>query len=386
MQHHARTALIEEIERYIDGSGTAMASDMMHNPVEEYASPRRLAQEKAELFRRLPVVAGHRSQCAAPKDFFTEDLAGVPVLVSRQEDGTVKAFLNVCRHRGSKVTFEECGQRRAFTCPYHAWTYRADGSLSHVPYDDGFVGLDRSSAGLIELPVEERHGLIWVVLTPGEPINVGAYLGDLDEELASFDIGDYFVERSTVLRADINWKIVVDGFLESYHIRSLHGSTIGPYIKTNLSPFAAFGYHGRMTAVRSSYDRVRDRIVEGEEDLLPHIAIIYQIFPNTVLVWQGDHFETWLVFPDGEEPARSVSRVQLLAPHPTNSPEEQRHWDRNWKILMNTVLDEDFVASEAIQRSCRLGTQPHLTFGRNEPALQHFHRSLADILGPVGIE
>jgi phenylpropionate dioxygenase-like ring-hydroxylating dioxygenase large terminal subunit len=386
MQRAVQERLIGEIEHYLDSGTTAMAGEVMRNPVVEYVDAARLAREKAELFRRYPLVLGHRSQVANPRDFFTDDVAGVPVLVCRQDDGSVRAFLNVCRHRGTTVVFEECGHRRAFTCPYHAWTYRSDGSLAAIPYDDGFAGLDRSTMGLVELPVEERHGLIWVVLTPGQPIDVASHLGALDEELASFAIEDYLLERSTVLRADMNWKIVVDGFLETYHLRFLHAGTIGPYLKTNLAPFEAFGRHGRMTVVRSSYDGVRDRIARGAEDLLPHVAGVYQIFPNTILIWQGDHFESWLVFPESDDPARVVIRVQLLAPRPTTSRDEQRHWDRNWKILMDTVLEEDFVVSQAIQRGFAVGAQDHVTFGRNEPALQHFHRALTDALGPAAAD
>jgi nitrite reductase/ring-hydroxylating ferredoxin subunit len=382
MRRNVQERLIGEIEHYLDTGTTAMAEGVMRNPVAQYIDRDTLAHEKADLFSRYPVVVGHRSQCAEARDFFTEDVVGVPVLVSRQDDGSLKAFLNVCRHRGSLVTFEECGHRRSFTCPYHAWTYRADGSLSNIPHDEGFAGLDRSTMGLVELPVEERHGLIWVVLTPGQPIDVASHLGPLDDELASFAIGDYVVERSTVLRADMNWKIVVDGFLETYHLRFLHASTIGPYIKTNLAPFESLGWHGRMTAVRSSYDTVRDAVVRGDEEFLPQIAAVYQIFPNTILIWQSDHFESWLIFPDRDDPARFAARVQLLAPRPTSSPEEQQHWDRNWKVLMDTVLEEDFVVSQAIQRGFGVGAQQHVTFGRNEPALQHFHRSLVDALGP----
>src|SRR4051794_3552818 len=120
MQRTVQERLIGEIEHYLDAGATAMAGDIMRNPVAEYIDRDRLAQEKTELFGRYPLVLGHRSQCGNPRDFFTEDVAGVPVLVCRQDDGSLKSFLNVCRHRGTTVVFEECGHRRAFTCPYHA--------------------------------------------------------------------------------------------------------------------------------------------------------------------------------------------------------------------------------------------------------------------------
>jgi phenylpropionate dioxygenase-like ring-hydroxylating dioxygenase large terminal subunit len=379
VQRHIQKRLIAEIDHYLDTATTAMADGLFANPVADYAAPARLAQEHAQLFRRYPLVIGHGSECPEPHDFFTRDLAGVPVVISRQVDGSLRALVNVCRHRGSKVVLDACGHRGSFTCPYHAWGYRADGTLATIPYEDGFVELDRAQMGLVSLPVQERHGLVWVVLTPGAPIDVAAHLGELDDELASYGLDGYVVERSTLLPAPMNWKLVVDGFLEVYHLRFLHPTTIAPYIRTNLAPFEPIGPHGRMVAVRTNYDELRARSPE-EIDLLPHVAAIYQLFPNTILIWQADHFETWLVSPAGDDPARSTSHVQLLAPHPTASADEQRHWDRNWKVLMDTVLEEDFVASEAIQRGFTAGAQNHLTFGRNEPALQHFHRTLGAVL------
>ena len=359
-----------------------MAADVVRNPVAEYTDPRRLAEEKAQLFRGYPLVVGHGSQCAEPRDFFTEDVAGVPVLVSRQDDGSLKAFLNVCRHRGSKVTFEECGQRRSFTCPYHAWTYRSDGVLTGIPYGEGFEGLDRAGDGPGLAPVGGAPR-VRVGRARGRAVpDVARPPGRARRRAGEHGLAPYVVELGTVLRADFNWKVVVDGFLETYHLRFLHNATIGPYIKTNVAPFEAVGRHGRMVAVRNGYDEVRGRLGE-EAAFLPYVAVVYQIFPNTIILWQGDHFESWFVFPEGEDPARSASRVQLLAPRPTASDDEQRHWDQNWKVLMDTVLNEDFVVARAAEEGFATGAQTHLTFGRNEPALQHYHRSLSEVLGPV---
>ena len=377
MQRHIQERLTAEIDHYLATGTTAMADSVRQNPVIEYVAADHLAREKAELFRRYPVVIGHGAQCAEPKDFFTDDVAGVPILVVRQADRSLKAFLNVCRHRGTKVTFEDCGHRAAFTCPYHAWTYRLDGTLANVTDSADFGDIDRSTMGLVELAVEERHGLIWVMLAPDEAIDVEAHLGGLDEELASYQLDSFVVERSTVLKANLNWKVIVDGFLETYHLRHLHATTIGPYIRTNLTPFEPFGQHSRSVAVRASYPTDRDP--DGFE-LLAEVAVIYQVFPNTILVWQADHFESWMCFPEGDNPGRSVANVQLLAPNPTETPAEQKHWDRNWKVLMASVLNEDFLVGEAIQQGFGSGAQTSVTFGRNEPTLQHFHQALAAAL------
>ena len=111
-------------------------------------------------------------------------------------------------------------------------------------------------------------------------------------------------------------------------------------------------------------------------DLLPHVANIYVVFPNTILIWQADHFEVWTVHPDGDDPAASVMRASLLAPGPTLTEDDQLHWDLNWKILMDTVITEDFVVARTIQQGFSTPAQTSVVFGRNEPALQQYHRRL----------
>ena len=198
----------------------------------------------------------------------------------------------------------------------------------------------------------------------------------LDEELSSFGLKGYVQERTDVLRQPFNWKLVVDGFLETYHIRFLHRNTIGPYINSNFAMFDPFGVHGRMIGLRTSFTKAVVEAPPHERDFLPHIAIIYLIFPNTVLVWQSDHFEVWSVFPDPEAPSGMVARASLLAPRRATSDEETRHWDKNWKILMKTVLEEDFVIAKTMQNGFQSGVRSHAVFGRQEATLQHYHQML----------
>jgi phenylpropionate dioxygenase-like ring-hydroxylating dioxygenase large terminal subunit len=242
-----------------------------------------------------------------------------------------------------------------------------------VPYAEGFCGIDRAAYGLIELPAEERHGLVWVQLEPGSRLDVAGFLGALDAELRAYGLSAYSVERTHVLHEEVNWKLIVDGFLETYHLRFLHSDTVGPYFHTNLAAFRAFGAHGCVVVVRKSFDAVRSCPPE-QIDLLPYLAVVYQIFPNTVLVWQADHFELWLVFPEGGRPDRVVMRVSLLAPQQPRR--EREHWDRNWRILMDTICKEDFPLARTIQQGIAAGLHTHVTFGRNEPTLQHYHRKL----------
>lgn len=225
-----------------------------------------------------------------------------------------------------------------------------------------------------QIGVSERHGLIWLRLD-GTDCDVAGLLGqEVDSELTSFKLSDYVLERREMFEAQINWKSVLDGFLEAYHFAPLHADSIGPYFYSNLSHYAQFGLNGRMIGVRKSFDSVMEQeFAEGE--ILPHIASNYQTFPNTVIVWQGDHFETWTSFP-GETP--NTCRVLFMMLVPADSKElHEKRWQRNMDIIKATVMNEDWRMSEQVQSALSSVRNEEIVFGANEPALQHFHRELA---------
>ena len=368
--------LLERIIGFQNSGSDPMADAVMTQPADRYVRADHFQREQSVLFSSLPLVVGASDDVRSPGDFFADDLSGRPLLIVRGDDGVLRGFHNSCGHRGASVESRDTGCSRRFTCPYHAWSYDNLGVLVSIPNDDGFADLDRSTRSLVELPVEERHGLVWAVPNagPNETIDVGSFLGEMDAELAEFAMHEYHHDRTDVLRERFNWKQVVDGFLETYHLRFLHRDTIGPYIKSNFALFDSDGQHGRMIGLRDSFDTMRNEPAESQ-DFLPHVAIIYLIFPNTVLVWQGDHFEVWSSFPDGDASA-VVARASLLAPPDKTGPSHDARWDRNWKILMDTVLNEDFVVARTIHRNNLAGTRGSAVFGRQEAALQHFHAEL----------
>jgi phenylpropionate dioxygenase-like ring-hydroxylating dioxygenase large terminal subunit len=375
MDFATRCALVQELQRHQSDGTSPLAPSELLNPTRPYYDPEHLQRELKALFRRFPIVVGHASQLSGAGAFLTADLVGLPIVVVRQDDGSVRAFANLCRHRGARVVEEPYGAARSFRCPYHGWIYGTDGALRAITESSAFAGLDRAQRGLIPVPVEQRHGLLWASADSAARLDVGTHLGALDRELTGFGLDAYVEERSVWLRDRLNWKLVVDGFLEAYHLPVLHPRTAGALIHGRPAPFAAQGRHGRMVAARKSFDRHLSTAPE-QVDLLPHVAVVYQLFPNSILIWQGDHFELWTVFPDVADPARSSARVSLLAPSAELAESRRGHWDKNWQVLMDTVEHEDFRVGRHIQTGFAAGVQEHVVFGRNEPALQHFHREL----------
>ena len=360
---------------YLDTQTTAMADTVYRNAVSDYTCRKQFARERELFFRRGPLFVGLSCLLPQPGDYMTHDYAGVPILLVRQDDATLRAFLNVCRHRGARVAEGSGHGVKRFLCPYHAWAYAADGRLIARPDERSFAEIDRASCSLRELPVAEKYGMIWLSPTPGASFDIDAKLAGAERDMAAYRLDTYRHYETRVLHQKINWKIVVDTFLETYHLRFLHQKTVDPILYSNMTTFDAFGRNLRMVAARRTIDRLRT-MPESEWNLIPYTAIVYVLFPNTVFIVQGDHIETWHVFPDGDSTDNCVMYISLYTPEKAETEKACRHWDKNMDLLLATVEKEDFPLSEGIQRGFYSGAQDAITFGRNEPSLQHFHKSV----------
>ncbi|MBN9487402.1 MAG: aromatic ring-hydroxylating dioxygenase subunit alpha [Alphaproteobacteria bacterium] len=372
----------ERLLRHIDNRSTDLAPEMFANRVAAYCSPERAAAERV-LFRSRPVFAGLSSRLSRPGDYMADDIAGMPVLLTRGGDGRLQAFANVCRHRGAPVA-QGCGNARAFACPYHGWTYGLDGRLLGTTDRTGFAGLDPATHGLVRLPAGEAHGLIFVrpqAATAGEAehIDVGDHLAGLTDGFDSWGWESFKLHSIDRLSLGFNWKLVVDTFLESYHIPHLHRRTIAPDFIGNLGTFLEAGPHGRQTMVRKSILEA-DGKSDVQHPYRPHILVLYQIFPNTLVIWVVDHLETWRAFP-GPDPSQCEVELALYVPALDDDANAQAHWEKNRKLTLRTVQDEDFVLCKQMQAGFASGAVKQVVYGRNEPALIHFHKTLADVLG-----
>src|SRR3954451_6885044 len=164
-------ALVDRVRALVEGRTTDRVSGTWEEPVANYLDPALFEAEKALLFRTVPLPLALSCELAGPNTWKSIDVAGTPVVLTRDGDGQVHALLNVCRHRGAEVCPAGSGRGRTLTCPYHAWSYTMDGSLAGVHGASTFGDFDTSRRGLVQLPVEERLGLIFVCLTPGAELD-----------------------------------------------------------------------------------------------------------------------------------------------------------------------------------------------------------------------
>jgi phenylpropionate dioxygenase-like ring-hydroxylating dioxygenase large terminal subunit len=294
---------------------------------------------------------------------------GLPLLLVADEAGAPHCFLNVCRHRGMQLVGDETPcQRKAFVCPYHGWTYGLDGALRHVPHAEAFPDLDADAHGLTALPLERRHGLLWVHPTPGATLAVDDFLGGLDPDFTSFALADHVLYRrvDTVRRA--NWKLVIDAFLEAYHIRVLHRDTIYRFFLDGQSVSDFVGPHVRsVTARRPAASPESDRL-----DVRERFTFTHFVFPNSIFIYHPDYVSHVAVFPVEVDRLRWVH--SMLVPASMAGPEHAAHWDRTLALIEDTVFQrEDLVAAEGIQAGVASGANASILFGRLEGALAHFH-------------
>jgi phenylpropionate dioxygenase-like ring-hydroxylating dioxygenase large terminal subunit len=364
---------------HLDKRTTAMADDIYRNPVADYTCETQAARERELFFRKGAFNVGLSALLPNPGDWMTHDYSGVPILLVRGQDGKLGAFLNVCRHRGARLAEGHGSGERDFRCPYHGWCYGLDGTLIARPDERSFATAERTTHGLTRLPVAEKYGLIWVSPDPDGHFDVDELLVGLDVDLAAFRLDTYHHYQTRVMHRKMNWKLGVDTFGETYHLQHLHPNTVDPLFYSNRCTFDAFGPNHRMVAARRTLDSLRG-LPEDQWDVLDNTVILCVLFPNTVFTFQRDHVETWHFFP-GDRVDETVLYLSLYVPVPVDNPKSKDHWDRNVDILMRTVEMEDFPTCEGMQRGFGSGAQDSIVFGRNEPALQHFHKSVRAALG-----
>jgi phenylpropionate dioxygenase-like ring-hydroxylating dioxygenase large terminal subunit len=355
-----------------DGPGVS------HTSVEEYYDPARFKREVDLLFRHHPIVVAFSGQVRKPGDFVVHNDTGQPILVTRGTDGVLRAFLNVCRHRSASVEVKPCGSnKRAFVCPYHGWSYDLTGRLVGITDGAAFGDIDKSKQGLRRLKLAEKYGLIWVVptaLADGEAasLDIDPYLGALQVDLSGWDMQGWELHSSEPVRPRMNWKLVIDTFLELYHFRYLHPGTVYPLFLDNIATYERMDRHLRMAAAKRTLTELEGQPRETWR-ILDHAIVLYQLFPNTVLTYTQDHCGVFTSFP--VSPNESVMQFSVLVSPEEKAKKPESYWKANVDLFA-IALSEDFAIGESIQRNFPTGANSRQTFGKFEKALGWYHREV----------
>src|SRR5690606_2753478 len=228
------------------------------------------------------VLAALTGDLPEPGDTFLFEETGPAILLVRNKEGKVNAFLNMCTHRAAKLV-TECGRKSRMSCRFHGWTFDLNGRLMGIPGVEGFQGIERAERGLIPVPVVEYHGLIFVRAVPnGEPIDIEAHLGErFALELAHLELARARPMKTSRIDVDSNWKYALDTYGEGYHFATLHPGSIGALAMSNIMSYDNHGPHHRMAMPRADFVEYSDKPEEEWPDT--SYGGLYYIFPNTVI-------------------------------------------------------------------------------------------------------
>lgn len=364
---------------HTEAGGTAsQAPGVFRVPATNYLDPQRYELEVQRIFKKVPLMLALAGEIKEPGDYKAMTVMEIPVLLTRGRDGQIRAFLNSCSHRGAIVVEDGLGHAKRMSCPYHNWTYNSEGDLVSLTDRREFGDVDMSCLGLTPLPVAERAGLVFAILTPGAYLDIDSFLAGYDEVLSFFDFGSWELKWRQEI-AGPNWKIAYDGYLDFYHLPFLHRETFGTEI-SNKALYTAWGPHQRLQRPDPKLLALRD-VPEDEWNLdlidggvwtiFPHISfagdhsggMFSQLFPGPT--WdQSVTVQSWFV-PTGEV---EVTRKSNLVPEDTqNGSAEQQ------AFMRHVVEDEDYYTGIRLQRALAAGAKPEVVFGRNEGGGHLFH-------------
>lgn len=357
--------IVHRILAHID-AGTTDEGDAWREPVEAYLDPARFADE-LRLFRSMPSVYVPSAAIPNPGDHVERVAFGVPLFAVRDADRRVRVFRNACRHRGMALV-DGAGCSHALVCPYHGWTYRLDGSLAHVPHAEGFPDLDMSSRGLVEVASHEVDGLVVIdPLDTHDPATEGpSDGGPWRDKLLSAE--RLFYTQSTV-RA-MNWKVLVEQFLEGYHIRSTHRETFYPLQYDNLNVVETFGPNSRITFPYRNIERLRDR-PESTWTVGARVTFVYHLFPNVMLATFPDQILAVVIDPIDIDHS-TVTTYGMAGP---GVVAERAPTGGGRGLLAEGAL-EDNTMSAGVQQGLHADANAFVEFGRHESAIGHFHATL----------
>ena len=378
----SRAQLIEMAKNnmaHAEAGTIPQTDDVLKVPAGNYYEEERWRQEMKLVFKRVPLMLAMTAELRENGDYKAMDAGGFPVLITRTGTGKVKAFLNMCGHRGSQVMEEGCGNTHRFTCPYHSWTYNPDGELVGIFSPKDFGEIDKSQYGLIELPCLEKAGLIWVTLDPKSTLDIELFLSGYDELLEHFGFETWHHFASQVVHGP-NWKIAYDGYMDLYHLPILHKNTFGSDMP-NQAIYYSWGPHQRVAGPAKGMEGM---LGKTEDDWPTEflIAGVWTIFPHISIAGFGGGGRSVMIsqlFP-GDTPGTSYTvQHYMMADEPTD--EATIKAARNQlDFLRYVVQEEDYATGLKQQKALETGAKDHVLFGRNEEGGHNFHRWVDTIL------
>jgi choline monooxygenase len=324
-----------------------------------------LANERARLFSKAWALVASDEELVDPGAYVTATVGGIPLAVVRDRDGTLRAFHNICRHRGIALLEGSGTLGRFMTCPYHQWSFALNGELAQVPQEnDQFESIDRSALGLHEAQVAEWRGMVFANPSKGAPTLPEAMAG-LDARLDHFLSGPIRQVAKVEYEAACNWKLLVENHIDVYHLWYLHARSLAAYQHREFQ-WESLGDNWW------SLEPLKDPASAGDgfgwvSDEMRHRIGAYLLFPNLMLVTTDHYFATYDATPLGVDRTHLTLRVRATDDADADGLVE----------AIRSFMAEDVHACERMQLGA---ASPHFSIGAtahtHEQPIHRFHHSL----------
>tara|TARA_Y100001960_G_scaffold206381_1_gene215425 strand:+ start:690 stop:1856 length:1167 start_codon:yes stop_codon:yes gene_type:complete len=356
-----------------------------------YVDEEILAFEQEHLFAEGWVSAGRVKDLTHPGDYLAFSVANTPLIATRGDDDRLRVFANTCRHRGMRLVEAGRGQCRQFVCPFHAWCYRLDGSLSAAPRMEGADGFDLADFSLVEVRSEERAGFLFVNVDAKAP-TLDDWLGDFEQVHEPWRLGSLVTASRRDFTVDCNWKLFIEVFNEYYHLRKVHPHSFAtlytnpdPVDETRGAFVTQFGEHARSGSVGVLEEAGSDlNALPGLSGRLEDGTRYTWVYPG--LTFAASRDAVWVLEAAPVSVSTTAVRLSLLFDSSSTSMSDFGKILERYEHRMKVGMDEDIFVLEAQQlglnsRLARAGRVcPEL-----EPSVHVFHRWYADQLIEAGI-
>ena len=371
---HDRNKLVDLAKRLLahnlDGT-TDQADGIMVKPVADYIDNEVIGSEVNKIFYDYPVPIALSAELKDNNSYKATKVIDTPLLITKGEDGVVRTFINICKHRGAPVCPEGIGKKSKFNCTYHGWMYDNTGNLVNIFKSDTFGDIDKSKIKLTELFCEERSGFIWACLNPDIKYDLNKWMNGFDAELDDIDLKNWHLFKSIKINGPM-WKLCWDGYTDGYHHHMVHPETVGKNTIVNLIAHDTYGPHQRFAFGLKNINELSD-IEEKDWEPENHLRLIHSVFPNSsISAIQNQHCLVSIIFPSPDLQETITTQYILCLKEP-KTKEEIKEAEEFAELSRTAIIDEDYPINFKIQESIHSKANTEFLFGKNEPIQQHYH-------------
>ncbi len=354
--------------------------------------------EREKVFKRCWLNVGRVEEVPNPGDFIVKDVEPLKasVLIVRGNDGKVRAFHNICRHRGNGLTRACRGSAKGFSCGFHGWVYDLSGNLVHVPDEEQFFGLKKSELGLLVLTTDVWEGFIFIHASVKPEQTLKEFMGDIGASLEGYPFSDLTLDVEYGITVDCNWKVFSDAFQEGYHVGFIHKNTFPTAFCSKDNPFLhmfeyrlgefhnAASVYGNPDYAPTPVDLLMRKIgtstygapsakaaIDGLKGLNPqrhpHFMFeVFNFFPNFTMHVGAGFYYSYNFWPVSVNKTRWVMR---LYGHPARNAGERISKEYT-KVLLRDAVKEDINTTESTQRNMDSGVLPYMVLCDQEVMLR----------------